>query len=284
MIGKEFDNGVLTTIKYWKNQSYKNKELIFVIPEDNLKINGVKIIKDPKKGPSYARNIGVKNSTGQIIIFSDSDKNRTFINEKDFIKQIMEIFNKKDVDYVFADYLPYLNKNIFRNSINIKDFGSRSSAVKHLPEAYSKKILGNTPFNDKLEYGEDKFLFEKVKKRSKKYGSIKMPILKDSCLIDISSFISRYKWYGKTIKKYMKEKKDYKPIINILFGFVFIASFFVNLWIIPISFVLFVYYKQRKILKYCIKKKAFISFLVSPFISIISYLIIAIFFIQSLFI
>jgi glycosyltransferase involved in cell wall biosynthesis len=255
-----------------------------VTPETNIKENNIKIIKDNMKGPSYARNLGVKNSTGEVIIFSDSDENVVFIKEKNFVKKIMEKFNNEDVDYVFADYLPYLSNNLLRNAVNIKDFGSRSDALSHLPEAYSLKVIGNNPFNTFLEYGEDKFLFESVKKKSRKYSTIDMTRIMDSYIDNINSFYKRYRWYGRTIKKYMIKKNDFKPIINMAFGFIFFISFFINLWIIPCIFMAISYFKQRKILLYCIEKKAFLSFLLSPLISIFSYIIIAIFFIQSLFI
>ncbi|MFA5333257.1 MAG: glycosyltransferase family A protein [Candidatus Nanoarchaeia archaeon] len=284
IIAKEYDKGTIQRIKYWKNQNYNKKEILLVTPNNKIKIKDVKIIKDLKKGPSYARNLGVKTSKGQIIVFSDSDENAKFINEKYFLSNIMYFFNNTNsVDYVLANYLPYLSNNTLRNIINIKDFGV-SDALNHLPEAYNKKIIGNNPFSSKLEYGEDKYLFEKIKKKSKNFGIIKIPRLMDSNIISFKLFFKRYIWYGKTIKKYMEKSWDLKPIINMVVGMVcslfFLNSIFLSIMLL---FILYKYIKQKNIFIYCLKKKALLAWLLAPIISIFSYIIIGIFFIKSLF-
>lgn len=60
----------------------------------------VRLIKQIHRGPAVARNLGVKNSKGQIILFTDAD----CIPDKNWIKNMVEPFKDKKVIGVSGTY------------------------------------------------------------------------------------------------------------------------------------------------------------------------------------
>ena len=90
------------------NQIYKNLEIIVI--DDASKDNTKQIIKEyaekdnrirpfyssENKGVSFSRNIGLKASTGEYIMFVDSDDELT----KDAVRRMIDIAVKYNSDYV----------------------------------------------------------------------------------------------------------------------------------------------------------------------------------------
>lgn len=64
------------------------------------------LINQKNKGPSAARNAGIKNSKGKYLIFIDSDD---YI-EKDMLKNIFDVVKNKEVDLICMSYICH-NKN-----------------------------------------------------------------------------------------------------------------------------------------------------------------------------
>jgi len=98
-----------------KNQSYKNYEVIVVDDgsKDNTldkvrKFRNVKLIKQDHKGPAAARNLGVKHSKGDIILFTDAD----CVPDKNWIKNMINPFKDKKIVGVGGTY-----KTLNRNSL-----------------------------------------------------------------------------------------------------------------------------------------------------------------------
>ena len=102
------------TLQSVKNQSFKNFEYLLI---DGGSIDGTlniakeqdhisKIVSEPDKGIYDALNKGIKNSTGEIIGFLNSDD--TFYDE-DSLKHIVDAFDD-DTDCVFGDLI-YTDKN-----------------------------------------------------------------------------------------------------------------------------------------------------------------------------
>ena len=95
LVSKKIWPGLINTIDNWTSQSYKDKEIIVVIPETK-KINKKIIqLKDLKKGPSAARNLGLKKAKGEYIIFSDSDEFSIKKDDKNLLSYAMKKIKKK---------------------------------------------------------------------------------------------------------------------------------------------------------------------------------------------
>ena len=108
------ENTISETLQSVKNQSFKDYEYLLI---DGGSIDGTltiakkqdhisKIVSEPDKGIYDALNKGIKNSTGEIIGFLNSDD--TFYDENS-LKIISEAFDK-DTDCVFGDLI-YTDKN-----------------------------------------------------------------------------------------------------------------------------------------------------------------------------
>ena len=108
------ENTISKTFQSVKNQSFNNYEYLLI---DGASIDGtlniaknqdhiLKIISEPDKGIYDALNKGIKNSTGEIIGFLNSDD--TFYDENS-LKYIADAFDK-DTDCVFGNLI-YTDKN-----------------------------------------------------------------------------------------------------------------------------------------------------------------------------
>lgn len=159
-------------IKSMINQTYENCEFIFV--NDGTKDNSVDIIKKYMKkddriklkeqknaGVSSARNLGLKGSHGEYIVFVDSDDYLA----TDFVEYMLTLIEKNNCDFAFS------TKNFKRdNDIQEKDIVekviSSEEAIASLlsPDVtvgcwnkiYRKKFLDDNGiyFSTSLFYGE----------------------------------------------------------------------------------------------------------------------------------
>lgn len=176
-----------TKIEYLKesiesaiNQNYNNIEIIVVndgslpIYDSFLRIyeDKIKVIKTDNKGVSSARNTGIKSSTGEYIIFLDSDD---FL-EKDACLKFMDLINeKKDVDIVISRVNVHNEDNCYQNncsnnenheiinkeelieSIFINIENKYTCVDTPWAKLYRRKFLidNNITFNEELSNGED---------------------------------------------------------------------------------------------------------------------------------
>jgi teichuronic acid biosynthesis glycosyltransferase TuaG len=117
------------------NQTYKNYELLIVYDDPNpsdfnhlkkiIKENKkIKIIKNSQNlGAGYSRNVGIKNSNGEIISFIDSDDE--WHPQK--IEKQLNFLNENNYDFIFCSYKKIINekiikvesKNVFLNYKNL---------------------------------------------------------------------------------------------------------------------------------------------------------------------
>ena len=100
-------------------QSYQNKEIILVndgstdnsleiCKEYDLKYPYIKLINKKNGGLSDARNVGILNSTGEYILFLDSDD---FWDDTNFLVDLVRYIKKNpEIDYIFFRYKYYLQK------------------------------------------------------------------------------------------------------------------------------------------------------------------------------
>lgn len=180
------------------NQIYKNLEIIVV--DDYSKDNTKKIIKEyadkddrirpfyssENKGVSFSRNIGLKASTGEYIMFVDSDDELT----KDAIRRMVDIASKYNSDYVDSfEIVKYTKKNkeyVFTESKLPKNhliLGSVQDNPKIIDlymyskgKLIKKELIGNLLYDESLKIYED-FVFEQtLKSKVKNYVMINKPI------------------------------------------------------------------------------------------------------------
>ena len=156
------------------NQSYDNTEIIFVNDGSQRKYNfdsKVKVIDASHLGVSNARNVGIDNSTGDYILFVDSDDALTLNACREFNDFLM--LNPK-ADIVFCrnfinsdgkiskNYFGYddsfrvTNKQELLRSIFLKDT-NYSSIDTPWSKIYSRQFINDNSirFNIKLTNGED---------------------------------------------------------------------------------------------------------------------------------
>jgi len=108
------ENSILQTLQSVKNQLYKDYEYVLIdggskdgtLTIANKQDHISKIISEPDKGIYDAINKGIKNSSGDIIGFLNSDD--TFY-DKNSLQHIVDAFDK-DTDCIFGDLI-YTDKN-----------------------------------------------------------------------------------------------------------------------------------------------------------------------------
>lgn len=132
---KYLEKSILSII----NQSYKNWELILIDDGSNdnspsicdeylKKDNRITVRHIKNKGPSNARNLGVKQSKNEYIIFIDSDD---FL-EENALSILNNELEKKEYDIIFyPNYNEFMSDNTVRKTDNI---------------LYRKEYLNNSDF------------------------------------------------------------------------------------------------------------------------------------------
>jgi len=168
------------------NQDYPKKDYEIIYVDNNSKDNSLKIAKkypikvliEKKQGPSEARNLGIKNSMGEIILFLDSD---TKLNPK-YLKNQEKIFKNEEVGASGGMVLPliktwiseYLGVSLLeRYRRQIKPQFVRNHPSCNL--SVRKKVLKEVgSFKENFENGaieipklEDKELCERIAKKHK---------------------------------------------------------------------------------------------------------------------
>jgi glycosyltransferase involved in cell wall biosynthesis len=144
-----------------------------ILSSISIKYKTVKIFNIPHKGVSFCRNIGIKEATGDYILFVDSDD----ILEINALKQLINIVKETKVDSVLFNALVFLDWEpsqtfLFMHSWQIPrlDGVFMASDFNYLPFftniwlcLFSRTIIINNKilFDEKISYGEDwKFMIE----------------------------------------------------------------------------------------------------------------------------
>lgn len=97
---------IAETIKSLLNQNYREKYEIIIVDSskdetpDIVSKFPVRLIKQKSIGPAAARNLGVKNAKGEIIVFIDAD----CIAPKNWLKNLLKPFSDKSIVAVAGTY------------------------------------------------------------------------------------------------------------------------------------------------------------------------------------
>ncbi|MEI6857766.1 glycosyltransferase [Psychrilyobacter sp.] len=149
------------------NSNDKTKELINKFKKDNSNIDCKYLFYDGKASSYASRNVGLTNSKGDILAFTDVD----CILEKDWLKNIQSKFNEKnnkiisgDIDLYFKD-----KKNIWENFDKIvhmrNDKRVKSNEIATANMALLKVTFNEIGIFDEVTSGGD---FNFAKKAVKK--------------------------------------------------------------------------------------------------------------------
>lgn len=167
-------------IKSLMNQTFKNIEIIVVndgstdkTKEVLEKFNQIKVITQLNKGSSQARKVGYEVSSGEYIMFLDSDD---FI-DLDYIEKMYEQIVISNADICISDiiYLEESNKSLIFENIEEKE--NSENVVKKLlsgklsfsmsNKLYKKKCIKSSFFDFELRYGEDTYSLLNILDNSK---------------------------------------------------------------------------------------------------------------------
>ncbi len=187
------ENYLCKCINSLLNQTYKNIEIILVddgatdncpkICDDyKAKDNRIKVIHKKNGGLSDARNCGIDISTGEYIMFVDSDD---YVN-KDYVKKMLNYSIKNNLDLVISNYFIDDEINITETNF-IKDNFIINNEDKYeylytigydVPTTVAwNKLYKKYIFND-LRYPtgkihEDEFIIANILQRANRIGYLK---------------------------------------------------------------------------------------------------------------
>ena len=169
-------DSVNRAIKSVISQTYKNFELIIVYDdealEDYYKIKNfignnkkIRIIKNKKNiGAGKSRNIGIKNSKGDVITFIDSDD--TWHPKK--LKKQLNFLNKNITTFIFCGYKKIFKKKSIKVTTNFKYLRYknllRSCEIGLSTVMIKRKIINNNLFTN-LKTQEDFAAWLKITKK-----------------------------------------------------------------------------------------------------------------------
>ena len=178
-------------INLCSNQEYSNLEIVFIddgSTDNTLQFikkacddfNNIRVYSQKNKGPSSARNYGLKCAIGEFVIFADVDD---YIYP-DYVSHLYYVIDKENADIAFCNYKKVVNisneitksRKLLEDQIisfdkikAIKDFNYR----RHLTgysclKLIKKEILDGIFFPEEIVYGEDfVFTYELLKKTDK---------------------------------------------------------------------------------------------------------------------
>ena len=287
-------------IKSCLNLNYDKKSYEIIYVDNNSKDNSIKTAKkypikvflEKKQGASEARNKGIKESKGEILVFLDADIKLT----KDYLTNMEAEFNDPSVGAAGGKVLP-LKKSWISNYLGVSLLEKyprfkKNRYVRNMPScnlAVRKKVLdkgGN--FKEKFDVGEisiprseDKELCERIRKKSYKILYNSKAIIfhknrsnfKDLFRVWIKGARSRLFVIKNTNKDFFSQVFRYNlPILLTIFALVLL----VIKWELFLGLILLIL-----IISFSLSIKSFLetglffqSFFIKPWMDILSLLII----------
>lgn len=206
-------------------QSLKPLEVIIVdgrSTDDTLKKAQqfpVKIIteKEPASLPN-ARNLGIENAKGEVILFMDAD----VILDKNCIENAVKWFEDTNIIAVIP-----CEKSLAHTRLEkIEIYWLRGTAnpirsgigIPSFVEFFRQIVFKKVKFDSNLGYGEDMDFQKRLKMVCKGDGKI---IYSDDSTISIhhphtfKELRSQYTWYGRTFKTYFSRDSSIQTILNL---------------------------------------------------------------------
>ena len=228
MVCKNSSETIVTSIKSFLGQSYRNKELIIVDGGssdrtleiiEKFKKKEIRIFKKKNLGLYASLNFGIKKSSGEIIGILHSDD--IYYSNK-ILNKINKNFNTKKYDAIYTDIvLVNQNKKVIRKWINSKiDYSLDLNWIlpPHTGLYIKKNIFKNIGYyNEKYKISSDiefmykLFLNQKLKTKYLKLFSLKMLIGGLSTKSPFSVIKSNYEVY-----KILKSLNIDYPVIVII--------------------------------------------------------------------
>lgn len=176
-------------------QTYKRVEIIIVndgsedktleiLEKLKLSDERIIIINQDNKGPSAARNAGLRRCTGEYIFFLDSDD---WIVST-CIEELINIEKQKNVDIVFFDYYKCIKDQQFEHHVYGKDFCYSINEKNNFMlwdmrtitpwgKLYSKKSIEGVLYDEQMRIAEDVDFNYRV------YKNVKTAYYTQKCLL-----------------------------------------------------------------------------------------------------
>ena len=205
------------------NQSLKPLEVIVVdgrSTDDTLRKASqfpVKILVEREPtSPSNARNLGVQNSKGEVMLIMGADTRL----DRDCLKNAIKYFQDENIIVVIPSqeveihtYLEKIQANWFYGTRNpIRSTYGAGSSINFV----RRNVYNAVKFDPSLGYGDDGDFRRRLRKQYKSGKILKAPDSK--VFIDIphsfAELLSQYTWYGRTFLKYFSKY----PFTTAFFG------------------------------------------------------------------
>lgn len=204
-----------------KKQNYPKENIETIVIDDKstdrtaeiARNYDVKVIKGQHKGVGAARNLGIKKSKGEIILFVDADQ----VLDKNYVKEITKPFKDKNVGGVTGLELLWNNKNIIAKLSYLKKrLGYETSSLVPLG-AVRKKIIQEVGYIDpKFGMYDD---WEFAKRVSEKYKIVRnrKAIFYHKEPTNIKKIYRQCRWTAKSTLMLYSKKEFQKALRNSIF-------------------------------------------------------------------
>lgn len=228
------------TLEQWLAQSYKDLEIIVVDGDSTDKTQkivrsiaelnpNVKLIVAKKSGPAKARNIGCKESTGEVLFIVDADM--ASVN-REFVEKAMVRFEDEDVVGVYPKTI-ISERSLIESTFKYRSENTEKKEWDVHPPILRKDVFAQLGGYPDIGMGEDRFFSKKL--FSLVMGTSKKLVNEYDCVFyvhrvyTLKEFYKQQLWYGRTYPLFAK--------IN-GYGLAKSISFYVNTFFV--SLIMFV--------------------------------------------